>query len=1102
MAGALSALLSLDTAALDGKLTLAHGAVHAEATISLRDFDAGSLLGDLAPLLAELRELPSDPAALAAGLRQALPALDGLVDLSGLASVEEAARVLRELVRRLGAVVDQLGLEPKQLADRLLGDFGGVSGLLGEVAARLAEAVPSELPEALREPVAALHDLAGGAALDGPRIARFLARFIAGIDLEALAAPAAVLDRLRLSIDRAGGDLEPLRRHTLALSARIDAATDRLSAGTSDLPSVVGELRLARLALDQLLDELLPGAVNAFAADLAAIEPQPLLGELDQALRPFLARMPAPSTTLAEIFLEPLQLLAAAADGLTWPVLESRLQEIEAEIVAIFARSDVGVLGEAATRLFDGLREQLRRLPLREARGEISRRLHDAEARLRQLELYSPVYELAQRLDSLTAALDGFDVSTVTSRVTALADRMRAVIDAFPIADLAAELSALLDGAAQAVAGIAPALDQVAAQIDALAGELTAIELDTAGTASVELVADLRGKVKEALAGADLPDALRGALGALAAEIRKIDLTAELTGPFEQAVARIDVGPLLAPLAPAIEQARQALGKLAPSALVEALDAPYRELLAVLESVNPAALSGALAAQFGQLTSLAEQLAPSRLVAPLQGEFDRLVAEIGQLADPAPLFAPLRAAYGELLGLIDRLDPEPLLVKVLGVVAEMPKGMQQSAKQALTQRAAGPSPALAGGGASLPPFRFGDIVRPVAYLVEELRGRLRTAAAEVIDDGLRQVSQPLVRLRRLAHSASLLAGEAGARLGERRELLDLAAAGGPLAELRAALDRLRRVEGLLAASGRSSVELGGAVLALRVDAHLDAGALDRHRLDTVQATLADGLAGGTLGASLNRLARLLDDFLPAELSLPDSRATALERIDALFDAIDPTPLAAEMDALGARLLDKLQSFARELFLAVLRLVQTIIRLLTPVLPQGLLPTLRDGFAALKAELAVFDPAGIEAEVRQLRDALLGSLQAYSPAALAGTLDPLFAAARGKLAAFDPAALLGDLSPLDGVVNQFRALQPSQVLQPLLAQATAIEAALERLLDFDPGEILLQAVAKLKLELEDILAAVEAELDGLLDDLSGGASGSASGGISVAASVNV
>ncbi|HPP47577.1 MAG TPA: hypothetical protein PLF25_08785, partial [Accumulibacter sp.] len=161
-------------------------------------------------------------------------------------------------------------------------------------------------------------------------------------------------------------------------------------------------------------------------------------------------------------------------------------------------------------------------------------------------------------------------------------------------------------------------------------------------------------------------------------------------------------------------------------------------------------------------------------------------------------------------------------------------------------------------------------------------------------------------------------------------------------------------------------------------------------------------------------------------------------------------------------------------------------------------SLRGAFAALKADLALFDPAGIEAEVRQLRDALLGVLQAFSPAALAGALDPLFAAARGKLAALDPATLLGDLSPLAGVVEQFRALQPSLVLQPLLAQATDIEAALVRLLAFDPGEILLQAVAKLKLELEEILAAVEAELDGLLDDLSGGASG----GLSVSASVSV
>ncbi len=318
-----------------------------------------------------------------------------------------------------------------------------------------------------------------------------------------------------------------------------------------------------------------------------------------------------------------------------------------------------------------------------------------------------------------------------------------------------------------------------------------------------------------------------------------------------------------------------------------------------------------------------------------------------------------------------------------------------------------------------------------------------------------------------------------------------------MADLRDAIDQLSRVEATLAASGRSSFALGQAVASVQLDVHIDATASLRSRLDAEQQRFFSALSPLPLATSLRQIGAALDDVVPSALALPDSTATALARIDALFDAFDPGPLVAEMDTLGDRITARLQTLAADLARALVRLWNRIFDLLNPVFPQGLLPAVGAGMEDVRRQIGSLNPAGVETEIDRLLDAVVEALGAYSPAAFADELGAIFDAVKGKLQGLDPATLLGDLDPVGRLIDQFQALKPSVILSPLLLQTRALEEALERLLDFDVGEILVEAVANLRAELELIIENIASELDGLLADL-----GAGDGEISTTASVSI
>jgi hypothetical protein len=1082
----LSALLSLDSAKLDAKIDLASSS----GSLSVSVGSPLELLGNGGKAIQSIKELGS--AGGSGAFAGALQELGSIAPFGDIPAIGEVADIFSTLQAKLEPLKDLIELDSRALVDRILSDFGGVEGIAQRLTTELTGALTAEPPEEIALPLRALSDLAKGPPASARDAAAFFVRFLLGLDLAALRAPFELLEAARVQL--AGeASLTALKTRIAALTAEVDLTADALVSVDPDFSALMEQVTRIRTELDLLIDIALPGAMEHFAADIAAIDARGLALKLDKALEPLLARVPVPPRGLGGFFLPALRSVGEGFDQLDPAALIAYLDELEQEVRAKFASSDIGRLRDDARALLAGIVGFLESVPLESLRAELTKALAEIEIRVSSLADFSPVGDLGERTEALTSAIEGVDLGAVTSTVTKLADEIRGLADRFPIDEVKAELESLLGAAEAAVAELPPMIDALKGKIDELASQLTSIKLTVAGDASVKGVSDLRADVREAISGADLPDALKVPLGLLAGEVRKIDLAASVSGQLDAIVGKVDLSGIMAPIQGALDRARSALASLSPTQLAARLDEPFDAALNELHRFSPAALVDQLSTEFRQATDELDRVSPEALVQPLQHAFDELLAKLRKAADPAPLLAPLKKAYAELQAVVEIIDPTQLIGNAVVEASRLPGVLTQATGDALNSAIHGGSALPEGGSAEI---SFGAIVRPLAGFVNEARSVVKSAAGDLLGEALELVSRPLALLVEAGEAAGGHLGELAAAIEERRALVDPASTTGPLADLRSALARLQRTEAALAASGRSNAAFGATVGGLRFEAFVTISFPARRDLDDAVAELGAGLDEPDLGASLHRLGQVLRDLVPPALLAPSSEAVVMAKIDAIFDAVDPKPIADELDAIGAKILAKLQSFAEDIARQLFKVWNAIFEEMEPVTPGGLLKTLTEVMDAIKAQLAALDPAQLEAEINEIVEALIAALEAYSPAAFAGTLTPAFEALKAKLAALDPAALLGDLSPLSSALDEVEKLRPSLVLAPLTAQAEAIDKSLQSLLGFDPAAIITAAIANLKAEIELVLQRIEVELDGLLGDLEGAGGGSASVSASV------
>jgi hypothetical protein len=265
----------------------------------------------------------------------------------------------------------------------------------------------------------------------------------------------------------------------------------------------------------------------------------------------------------------------------------------------------------------------------------------------------------------------------------------------------------------------------------------------------------------------------------------------------------------------------------------------------------------------------------------------------------------------------------------------------------------------------------------------------------------------------------------------------------------------------------------------------------RADLDEAVERFFANLTPPSFAVELRRAAAALRTFVPPQLTTVAADAPVQQRIDALFDAIDPTPLVAELDAISAAIMAKLETLKQELVNGIVRILRVLFGALDGVMPSGMVGHLHAFMEVIRGELAALDPAPIKQEMHALVDSVINVVNGFSPAALAARLGVLFDAVKAKVRELSPAALVGDTTVLDQPFQSLQDLRPSIVLEPLVAQAVALEAALRALLDLELGDALVQAVIRLRVAIDGALDDLFAEFEELLAFLEGGGDVSAS-----------
>lgn len=1079
---------AVDLSALTAKLQSAKLTVGSDGRASLQGLDPRDLLGDLGTLLKSDNPFGIDPADLTKSVGGGLAKLDALVQLPHLPLLGDVSGGLERIVALLEDAAGRLGGDID--LDALLPEIGGLDAFFDEIVGKAFDTWQPQIPESVTGLLGMLRTLASRNPASGAELAQLLAPFVLGLNLKDLDATGGRLDGLFRGIRMAGGDLSPIEAEIRRIATSMRDLTVSLDAGGAVPPEFAARMAQVRGDLGLLVHNTLPGAAAKLALELDRVDSRGVAADLAARLAPLTSLAAAPAFRFDVDMLEPMRALATHIEGLTAAQLEAHFASVEEELAGFASdRSGATQLTKGVDELFDIVIHNMREVPIRRMRQDLIDELDAIEARIRSFEGFGLPDAIAGKVRAIEEKIDAVDLSAVRDRVAAFAGQIQALVDQFPVNEIK-------DGAAQAgealgdvVGEFTGALADLSKQVDEIAEQLQSVDFHAAGDAAIGLIGDARQKVEAVVGSDDVPDAAKAAIGVAAGQLKSIDFTVSISAPFNEVLGSIDVSQVTAPLDGVTARVREALGKVTPSALIDELEQPFDQLLEELQRLRSDAITASISQEFQRLTSAVDVLKPERLIAPLDAEFRKLTDAVRRAIDPAPLFAPLRALFAKLMELVDLLDLEKVIGKIVGKTAGVPQLLGDRLHQQVKGK-------LGGAGTTLntdptgEQFQWGDFIRPLAALVAQLRARIQKLSASLVSEAIELVEAPLRRLAGIVSQGGGLLVRIADEIQARYRTLDLFAPGGPGADLVVAFNELNGA--VAAASGR--IDVGVHVGGMRADLDLHATANLSAQASIQAGAVGAPLAEPGIANALRQVGLHVQELMPSGTLAGDAADAIASRIGALFDAIDFAAIADELDAIGQRIMRKLEGFARQIVAAILRILDRAMQAVLPVTPLGMLARIKAGMERVRAEFAVLDPAVLEQEVRDIVDALVDGLDLFSPAHLASQLNGLTDGVKRKLNELDPAALLGDLQLIDGVIDAFAALRPSVVLAPLVASTKELTATLDAVLAIDLGGSLRAALEALRAELEAVVAKVEAEFQALiafLESQSGGASASVS-----------
>ena len=1082
---------ALDFTAVDTALGNARAAMEKARQLSLSQLNPTALLGDLGAAITAVNDAHLDTRQLSDLGRAALGELGQVVQLPDLNGLESMAGELEQVATRLSGLVEVFsgGGDGRAVLDRVLTTLTGSLDLdtfVGQVISQAEQVLRGTIPEDISRQLQALSALAGNPSAG--QLTDVLGRVVVGIDVAGIG-ELVTSARSAVAAVAAAGDAGPLEAAVAAVRARLDTAYTLMAAPAVDVTALLAAVDEMGAAVSGV-----GSAATAFAAGLAtdlrtAANTLAELG-LPASLERLADALPLPGEDIPAQLVESLSAMADALEGLTEAAVTDALAAMRDDLLGVAGLDKLADLLSGMDEAFDDVGAQLDRLPLRALRDDAVAALVGAQQRVLAFDGLSFLDDAVAPIRDLEAKVAAVDTSAIAGAVQGLAGQVDALLADADLTPLRQAVEAVVEPLGEIVGRLVPFVRQVADQLAQLVNELRDIDFDAAGTATLDLLHGIRGQVTSAVGGGDVPEPVRAAVAAAAAVLREMDLAAQLTTPFDKAVVSIDVGALLQPIEQVWTLARETLHKATPEALVAELDPPFQQLLSAVGGLSLQPLVDAVQKLFDELVVTLGALDPRRLVAPLENQFQELVRSVEAALDPAPLFAPLREAYAALRGLVHQIDVSAMLHGVLGGLADMPHQISGGLEQRIGANGARGLPAPAPGDA----FALGDVLRPLALFLGEVRARLAQLAPQTLGPVLAELASATRGLRALVDPATGVAAQLGDALDARLAWLDPQAGDGPLARLRADLESFRMavlsLEVDAAAHARLSAAADGVQLQARVSLSFDPDLAER------SAQVRANAGSAELGRGVRVVARALDAALPAELltgNLDPLTATGAF-LDAVFDRLDPAPLADRLDAIGERIQARFAALADEIGGGLLLLLDGLFAGVAPLMPDAVISRLQAGVDRVLGRLSVLDPAPIEDEVRSLVRAAVSLLAVHSPAAVAAELGGVFDACIERLRSLSPAALFAGLDPFAPLRAQLEELRPSLVLAPLTQRTAGFGTALDTVTSIDLS-VVSGALDEVKATFATVLAGVQAEWNGLLEELaqiSGG--GSASAGV--------
>ena len=1037
---------------------------------------ASSALGGLGSNLQSLQATFPSPEAL---LRPVVDAVEGLgvhFDIQSL-PLPAFTDAVREGANIAGRIMSMAGSNPS--------DFGQIFGSsLGQVL-EMVQSQAGEAGNSLASRAGAFGELVrlvdGNANLRNPQaVAELAAELLLpfpkasltglrdGVQLVLSASAEVALPSGRLS-----GILSALEAVTLAAERRdraaLDVAIRRVrEARAQTIATLRDDLRFAieqidRLRIPQLLDPLVQLSNTLQIGTQGAID---FLDEFRAALADARAHIENFNLDEARAFLESLPAIIEA----------NARQVIEVPI------------NLAVERAKQAVRDLFKELPIRELRDELTRFLHNAAIEIQNANLDGPANAARDALATVADALNSGGLvgeiqdalQEVNRVITAALDNIITPLEtiATEVDRLAGQAQEILDRLAAGLADFQTAINSLQAAIDGLGIEQTEQQI-------VEALQELRRTAEELLSNVPLPEPLRPQVEQLIELLQGIDFD-ELMQPARDVAAELQIPTdVAATVESGLQRAKEVIQNLLPQELIDSITEEVNDALNVIRGFNPASLLPDVTGFLNQAADAVERLDPRPIAEQIRAPF-QTVLDVIDRAHPRTLLAPVIDAYNSVLGQIPVPDAQTTSNSVLQTYNSAGNVVGRSVLAPLRQldpdsetEIADPSqrtpPTTA-----LPPNRNevhpGDAIRLLGYLPAKLREILAALEAGPAGEALRAIdglSAGLARQLRMVQSALY---DIQRRLDTSFE--DMLLLLGP-AQMRAQI----AVNANFA--GQANFQASMDVLALVGPSSLRAELRDSLNAARTAARQAAAHSGGSVALSLDRAATALE-------SSPLSRLTS--DLDGLLAALDPEPIAAEMDAIVNLVLERAPQIMQELLpdaRAFVDRLKAIMNLLNPGTQAQKFLVVLD---VLRDEIDLFNPARLADELAEIHAVIRGVVAAYDPRILAEELFEVVRAVAAQLRGLDPATLLGDLTFLQTTVDRLAQANPATRLEGIGA---SLDAVGERLGEIDI-DALIESVNQLGPRLiasfGHALDAIRDEIVALLESLrfaTGSASASAS-----------